>query len=87
MYSTNTKKNISNTAETRWSHVLKTLGKIVRKKEYSDEEIRQMSWEQKSDLINFKNRIAFFPSQSPLRGFPLLLNVRLWLYRTEVKSE
>lgn len=38
-------------AETRWSHLLKTLGKIVRKKEYSTEEIKQMSWEQKSDLI------------------------------------
>lgn len=33
-------------AETRWSH-LKTLGRIVGKKEYSDEEMKQMAWEQK----------------------------------------
>ena len=38
-------------AETRWTHLLKTLGRIVEKKEYMDEEIKQMTWEQKSDLI------------------------------------
>ena len=38
-------------AETCWSHLLKTLGRIVEKKEYTDEETKQMTWEQKSDLI------------------------------------
>ena len=38
-------------AETRWTHLSKTLGRIVEKKEYTDYEIQQMSWEQKSDLI------------------------------------
>lgn len=38
-------------AETRWTHLLKTLGKIIEKKEYSDDEIKQMTWEQKSNLI------------------------------------
>ena len=38
-------------AETRWTHLLKTLGRIVEKKEYTDDEIQQMTWEQKSDLI------------------------------------
>ena len=38
-------------AETRWTHLLKTLGKIVEKKEYSDDEIKQMTWEEKSNLI------------------------------------
>ena len=38
-------------AETRWTHLLKTLGKIVEKKDYTDDEIKQMMWEQKSDLI------------------------------------
>ena len=56
-------------AETRWSHLLKTLGKIVRKKEYSNEEIKEMSWEQKSDLIqkdpvtcarNFEHMVQLF---------------------------
>ena len=38
-------------AETRWTHLLKTLGRIVERKEYTDDEIQQMTWEQKSDLI------------------------------------
>ena len=38
-------------AETRRTHLLKTFGRIVEKKEYTDDEIQQMTWEQKSDLI------------------------------------
>ena len=38
-------------AETRWSHLLKTLGRIVEKKEYTDDETKQMTWE--------KNQILF----------------------------
>ena len=38
-------------AETRWTRLLKTLGKIVEKKDYTDDEMKQMTWEQKSDLI------------------------------------
>ena len=37
-------------AETRWTHFLKTLGRIVEKKEYTDDKIQKMTWEQKSDL-------------------------------------
>lgn len=38
-------------AETRWTHLLKTLGRIVEKKDYSDDEINNMTWQQKSNLI------------------------------------
>ena len=38
-------------AETRWVHLLKTLGRLVDKKDYSDNEIENMTWQQKSDLI------------------------------------
>ena len=38
-------------AVTRWTHLLKTLGRIVEKKEYTDDEIKQMTWEQKSNLV------------------------------------
>ena len=38
-------------AETRWTHLLKTLGRILDKKEYSDDEINNMTWQQKSNLI------------------------------------
>ena len=30
-------------AETRWTHLLKTLGRIVEKKEYTDVEINLMT--------------------------------------------
>ena len=32
-------------AETRWTHLLKTLGRIVEKKEYNVNEIKHMTWE------------------------------------------
>ncbi len=38
-------------AETRWTHLLQSLGRIVEKKEYSDDDIKEMTWKQKSDLI------------------------------------
>ena len=38
-------------AETRWVHLLKTLGRLIDKKDYSDNEIENMTWQQKSDLI------------------------------------
>ena len=56
-------------AETRWSHLLKTLGRLVEKKDYTDYEIENMAWQQKSDLIqkdpvtcarNFEHMVQLF---------------------------
>ena len=56
-------------AETRWTHLLKTLGRILEKKEYSNEEINKMTWQQKSNLIqrdpitcarNFEHMVQLF---------------------------
>lgn len=38
-------------AETRWPHLLKILGRIVEKKNYTDDEIRDMTWQKKAELI------------------------------------
>ena len=38
-------------AETRWEHLLKILGRTVKGKELSDEEIRKLTWQQKCELI------------------------------------
>lgn len=38
-------------AETRWTHLLKALGRIIEKKEYTDDDIKNMTWQQKSNLI------------------------------------
>ena len=56
-------------AVTRWSHLLKTLGRLVEKKDYTDCEIENMTWQQKSDLIqkdpvtsarNFEHMVQLF---------------------------
>jgi len=56
-------------AETRCSHLLKTLCRLVEKKDYTDYEIQNMKWQQKSDLIqkdpvtcarNFEHMVQLF---------------------------
>lgn len=38
-------------AETRWSHPLRILGRVVHQRNYGDDEIANMFWQEKSDLI------------------------------------
>ena len=38
-------------AETRWPHLLKILARIVENRNYTDDEIRDMTWQKKSELI------------------------------------
>ena len=38
-------------AETRWLHLLKILGRLVENKQYTDDEISNMTWQKKSELI------------------------------------
>ena len=38
-------------AETKWIHLLRILGKLVDDKEYSDSELENLNWEEKSRLI------------------------------------
>ncbi|KAJ8025727.1 ATP-dependent DNA helicase PIF1 [Holothuria leucospilota] len=38
-------------AETRWLHLLRILGRTVHNKEYSDAEMLNMTWHEKSELI------------------------------------
>lgn len=38
-------------AETKWIHLLRILGKLVDNKEYSDTELENLNWEEKSRLI------------------------------------
>lgn len=56
-------------AETRWVHLLKILGRLVDKKDYSDNDINAMTWQKKSDLIqrdpvtcarNFEHMVQLF---------------------------
>ncbi|KAL9956638.1 hypothetical protein ACROYT_G038144 [Oculina patagonica] len=56
-------------AETRWTHLLKILGRLVDKRDYTDNEIQDMTWQKKSDLIksdpvtcarNFEHMVQLF---------------------------
>ena len=56
-------------AETRWAHILKTLARLVKKKNFTDCEIENTTWQQKSDLIqkdpvtcarNFEHMVQLF---------------------------
>ena len=56
-------------AETRWSRLLKTLGRLEEKKDYTDCESENMKWQQKSYLIqkdpltcarNFEHMVQLF---------------------------
>ncbi|KAJ8041127.1 ATP-dependent DNA helicase PIF1 [Holothuria leucospilota] len=38
-------------AETRWLHLLRTLGRTLHNKEFTDSQILNMTWQEKSDLI------------------------------------
>ena len=38
-------------AETKWNHLLRILGKLIDHKDYSDEELNNLTWEEKCRLI------------------------------------
>ena len=38
-------------AETRWIHLIKILGRLIDNKHYTDDEVKQMTWQKKSELI------------------------------------
>ena len=56
-------------AETRWIHLIKTLGRLIDNKDYTDDEVTQMTWQKKSELIqkdpvtcarNFEHMVQLF---------------------------
>ncbi|CAB3991404.1 Hypothetical predicted protein [Paramuricea clavata] len=56
-------------AETRWIHLIKILGRLIDNKHYTDDEVKQMTWQKKSELIqkdpvtcarNFEHMVQLF---------------------------
>ena len=56
-------------AETRWIHLIKVLGRLIDNKDYTDDQVRQMTWQKKSELIrkdpvtcakNFEHMVQLF---------------------------
>ena len=82
-------------AETRWLHLLRLLGRIVDKKDYSDDELNNMSWQEKCRLIQSDPvtcaRHFDFSTQKFINGFLLsdgnpLGNVTDYFYRIEYQQ-
>ena len=40
----------SSSAETQWIHLLRILGKLVDSKEYTDNELENLNWEEKKQI-------------------------------------
>ena len=83
-------------AETRWSHLLKTLGRIVEKKEYTDDETKQMTWEQKSDLIqkdpvtcvrNYDHMVQLFIYDVLKRNVMPIGEIADYFYRVDISTK
>ena len=56
-------------AETKWTHLIKILGHLLDDKDYTDNEIKAMTWQKKSELIqkdpvtcarNFEHMVQLF---------------------------
>ena len=82
-------------AETRWTHLLKILGRVVDKKNYSDSTIQNMTWQEKSELIksdpvtcarNFEHMVQLFFRdflKSPLKPIGEIVD---FFYRVEFQK-
>ena len=82
-------------AETHWIHLLRILGKLVDGKEYSDNELENLNWEQKCRLIqsdpvtcarHFDYQFNQFLNNFLLSNIAPLGSISDWFYRVEYQQ-
>lgn len=82
-------------AETHWIHLLRILGKLVDGKEYSDNELENLNWEQKCRLIqsdpvtcarHFDYQFNQFLNNFLLSNLAPLGSISDWFYRVEYQQ-
>ena len=82
-------------AETQWIHLLKILGKLVDKKEYTDDQLENMNWEEKCRLIrsdpvtcarHFDYQINQFINHFLISDVAPLGKISDWFYRVEYQQ-
>ena len=82
-------------AETQWIHLLRILGKLVDSKEYTDNELENLNWEEKSRLIqsdpvtcarHFDYQINQFIQNFLLSTEAPLGKIADWFYRVEYQQ-
>ena len=81
--------------ETKWIHLLRILGKLVDAKEYSDTELENLNWEEKSRLIqsdpvtcarHFDYQFNQFLRYFLMSNAAPLEKVADWFYRVEYQQ-
>ena len=76
-------------AETKWVHLLKILGRLVDQRNYTDEELENLNWEEKCKLIqsdpvtcarHFDFQFNTFMKKFLLNEIATLGKIRDWFY-------
>ena len=82
-------------AETKWIHLLRILGKLVNNKEYTDTELGNLNWEEKCKLVqgdpvtcarHFDYQINQFLRKFLLSAQAPLGEIADWFYRVEYQQ-
>ena len=82
-------------AETQWIHLLRILGQLVDKKEYTDNELENLNWQEKCRLIqsdpvtcarHFDYQINQFLRKFLLSDAEPLGKIADWFYRVEYQQ-
>ena len=82
-------------AETKWNHLLRILGKLIDHKDYSDEELDNLTWEEKSRLIQsdpvtcaryFDFQFNTFLKDVLMSELAPLGKIKDWFYRVEYQQ-
>ena len=82
-------------AETKWVHLLKILGRLVDKKDYTNDEISNMTWQKKSELIqkdpvtcarNFEHMVQLFIHDFMKSSLLPIGEIQDYFYRVEFQQ-
>ena len=82
-------------AETKWNHLLRILGKLIDHQDYSDEELNNLTWEEKCRLIqsdpvmcarHFDFQFNTFLKDVLMSKLALLEKIKDWFYRVEYQQ-
>ena len=82
-------------AETKWNHLLRILGKLIDHKDYSDEELNNFTWEEKCRLIqsdpvtcarHFDFQFNTFFKDVLMSELAPIGKIKDWFYRVEYQQ-
>ena len=83
-------------AGTKWNHLLRILGKLIDHKDYSDEELDNVTWEEKSRLIesdpvtcarHFDFQFSTFLKDVLMNELAPLGKIKDWFVESSTSSE